>query len=358
MTTPEGTMLPSEHERKQIFYWLKRISSYTAWNRILGYYQAWADIVEQSVRIAVDKGWANKTGLSESKLIEILKGLAHFEEGVRRLRTGDKRVFKYDANGEFVMGLRFPLHWSELLQRIEWQENEIDEEHTPLWDEANAVFDRHAEATGECLPEIIESQWLGDPAPTFYGKYLQDLLPKMTFPAPLPEVPDPHDNVLIPTGKDIPCSGIWEPIDAPPVKQSFSLFGNEEKPNGPFAPAGCMAYLHGGSTAPQASFETPDDNPDMDVTWRLLWRDDRYEDGSIPAEEADYVFLKPQAPEPAAAEPMPVSSDVLYGETGQPVPKAGRWLVDDDLDASVTLGIGDTLPEHNGRHVRWVLAEH
>jgi hypothetical protein len=33
-------MLPSEAERKQIFYWLKRISSYTARKRILGYYRA------------------------------------------------------------------------------------------------------------------------------------------------------------------------------------------------------------------------------------------------------------------------------------------------------------------------------
>jgi hypothetical protein len=360
MTLPEGTMLPSEHERKQIFYWLKRISSYTAWNRMLGYYQIWADVAEQSVRIAVDKGWSNDTGLPESDLILIFKGLAHFEEGLRRLRAGDKRVFKYDANGEFVMAMRFPLHYSKLLIRIEWGDNSIDEEHTPLWNEMNFEFNQFANAVGESWPEIIESQWLGDPAPTVYGDVLRDLLPKMTFPAPLPEVPDPHDNVLIPTGKEIPCSGIWEPIDAPPAKERFSLFTNEKSPKGPFAPAGCMNYLHADSAAPKAKQETADDVVYMDVTWRLLWRDDRYEDGSIPAEEADYVFLKPQAPEPAAAaaDPMPTSSDVLYGETGQPVPKAGRWLVDDDLDASVTLGIGDTLPEHNGRHVRWVLAEH
>jgi hypothetical protein len=29
------------------------------------------------------------------------------------------------------------------------------------------------------------------------------------------------------------------------------------------------------------------------TTWRLLWKDDRYLDGTIPAEEAGYVFNEP-----------------------------------------------------------------
>ncbi|NOV22262.1 hypothetical protein E5S69_01785 [Cupriavidus necator] len=31
--------LPNDDERRKSFHWLKRISSYTAWKRILGYYQ-------------------------------------------------------------------------------------------------------------------------------------------------------------------------------------------------------------------------------------------------------------------------------------------------------------------------------
>nr|WP_167761369.1 Imm71 family immunity protein [Duganella callida] len=45
-------LLPSELERQQIFYWLKRISSVTAWLRIFSYFQAWARAVEDSVRVA------------------------------------------------------------------------------------------------------------------------------------------------------------------------------------------------------------------------------------------------------------------------------------------------------------------
>lgn len=356
MTLPKGVTLPTAHERQQIFFWLKRISSYTAWHRMVAYYQAWADVCEASVRTAVDKGWGAKTGLPESDLILILKGLAHFEEGVRRLRLGDKRVFKYDANGEFVMAGRIPSHWATMLVRIEMGENGIDVEHTPHWNEFIRTLNDEEAVCSESWQYIIEPQYTDDPAPVFYGEWLPPKLQAMTFPDPLPVVPDPRDNVLIPTGKEIPCSGIWEPIDAP-VKKGFSLFIDDAKPDGPFTPAGCMAYLHGGSPAPQASFETNDDNPDADVTWRLIWRDDRYEDGTIPAEEASYVFQEPQTTELAKTIDASPTADVLYAKSGQPAPRAGRWLVEGDLQGSVTLRAGDTLPQHNGRHVRWVLAD-
>ncbi len=356
MTLPDDVMLPTEHERKQIFYWLKRISSYTAWNRIVGYYAAWADVAEQSVRIANDKGWSKQTGVPESDLVSILKSQASFEEGLRRLRLGDKQVFKYDANGNFATADRIPSYWSTLLHRIDIGENVIDEAHTPLWAEFKASFHQYASVNRECWPDIIESQWIGDPALTLYGQQVREQLPKMTFPDTLPAVPDPQDNVLIPTGKDIPCSGIWEPIEAP-VKKGFSLFRIEDVPRGPFRPSGCMNYLHAGSAAPQASVVTPNDCPDIDVTWRLIWRDDRYENGSIPAEEADYVFVEPQAPAPEPVPEPPSTDNIVTALTGQPAPFAGRWLVQDNAFANITVNKGDILPSHEGRHVCWVLAQ-
>jgi hypothetical protein len=35
----QTALVPNGTERKQIFYWLKQVSSHTAWNRILGFYQ-------------------------------------------------------------------------------------------------------------------------------------------------------------------------------------------------------------------------------------------------------------------------------------------------------------------------------
>ena len=115
-----NVMLPNEHERRQIFYWLKQVSSYTAWNRVLGFYKAWAEATEASVRLANELGMVGESRIPEADYVLILKGLAHCEEGVLRLRKGDKRVFKFDANGEFAMANRPPAHFSHWLTRMEW----------------------------------------------------------------------------------------------------------------------------------------------------------------------------------------------------------------------------------------------
>lgn len=400
----ESIMLPSELERRQIFYWLKRVSSYTAWNRILGYFQVWADIAEASMREAVDNGWITTfdaegkvnggllitrhrpaftylegyddagsevyqtidartddeytgTAIDESAYRRILKGLAHMDEGVRRLRLGDKRVFQYNANGEFVMGTRPSDAWMTKISRIDDHETRIDIEHTPHWEEFKTTTETLNFVMGECWPFIIETSDPRDSALISYGDYRREHLPKMPFPSPLPEIPEPTENILVPTGKIIPFSGIWEPVVAP--KPTISLFKKQAPPIGPFPIGGCMNYLHGGSPAPQAAVETADDNLGVDTTWRLLWRDDRYEDGTIPVEEAGYKFQQPQAsmPAPSPATETATPSDVVFRKTGQLAPRAGRWLVETDLYASVTLAQGEPLPQHNGRDVRWVLTE-
>lgn len=373
-------LLPDDHERRQIFYWLKKVSSYTAWNRILNYYKGWAEVTEASVKEASKRGWLTLydnegvavggvptglgggnprfkgSGVPESDYVLILKGLAHCEEGVRRLRSGDKRVFKYDANGKFVMADRMLDHWCTMFHRIEEGENGIEEELTPLWNEFEQTASKLAAAWGECSMVIIEERRLDAAAPNIYGVWFQENLPKMYFPEVLQDVPDPSESTLVVTGKAIPCSGIWEPVDAPKSK-TFSLFRDSTPPTGPFPMVGCMNYLHGGSPAPQADMERQNDMLSADVTWRLLWRDDRYEDGTIPDEEAGYRFLQPQTPKPVQIAETPTSPEVVFAETGQPAPRTGRWLVEHDLHASITLQAGTPLPAHNSRSVRWVLAE-
>lgn len=295
MEEKEKVLLPSEMERRQIFYWLKQVSSWTAWNRILSFYKAWVDITEASVREASKKNWNKLTAVPESDYRLILKCFTHCDEGVRRLRQGDKRVFKYDANGEFVMASRMLSYWQKALWRIDDGETEIDTQHTPYWEKFKRAVSELNQAKGECSLVVIETDDPRDPATNVYGDWLIAQFKKMTFPEHLMEVPDPADNILIKTGKEIPCSGIWEPVNAPPSK-GFSLFRDAAKAKGPFAIAGCMNYLHGGSPAPQAlQAKIGGGGLKESVTWRLLWKDDRYADGVIPTEEAGYVFLMPEA---------------------------------------------------------------
>lgn len=292
----DKAMLPSDMERGKIFYWLKKLSSLAAWKRILNFYRAWAETAATSLRIAEERGWGNQTSLDSSEYLLILKHLAHCEEGVRRLSKGDKRVFKFDANGKFVMADRILSHWSEMLMRIDLGENSIKEKYTPHWEQFQTTLTHACQAWGECASEILEPRYVGEPGLTMYGRWIKKEFLTMPFPDHLPAVPDPFDNVFIRTNDWTPCSGIWEPIDAPKGSEATlrSLFSRTPKPQPPYKIVGTMNYLHGGSQAPQMTIETEKDTYDLYTTWRLLWRDDRYLDNTIPDEEANYKFTTPK----------------------------------------------------------------
>ncbi|WP_229211340.1 MULTISPECIES: Imm71 family immunity protein [unclassified Duganella] len=349
-----AAMLPSDFERQQIFYWLRRVSSVTAWRRLFEFYRAWATATENSLREADEHGWGQETSLPQSEYALILKCLAHCEEGVSRLEKGDKRVFKFDANGEFAMARRMLSHWTQMLERIELGENGI-KENTPLWAEFCEALISLGQAWGECAMHILEPRYLGEPGLTLYGAWLQAELKTMPFPQKLMQVPDPIDNTFVRTNDYTPCSGIWEPVDVP-KPSLLSLITRAPKPQPPFKLVGAMNYLHGGSKAPRIMVETASDNIDLDTTWRLLWRDDRYTDGTVPEEEAHYRFNKPDAVLPPA--PLIwVPKETIWAESGAVTQVAGKWLVETDLSASVTLQKGEKLPLHQGLEVRWVLAD-
>ena len=353
---PQDVLLPDNHERKQIFYWLKQVSSWTAWNRIFGYYKTWADAAEKSVRAADNSGILDKSTIPYDDYVFILKGLAHFEEGVQRLREGDKRVFQYNSHGEFAMAGRAPAYWHKgIWGRGEMQ---IDYEHTPYWDEFENGLEQFSAASGECAMVILESADLDAAAPNIFGMWLKENLPKMHFPQNLSEVPSSLEDILVATGKTIPHSGIWEPVEAPQSK-GFSLF-RQPPHRGPFPIAGCMNYLHGGSSAPPAKQETETESLRANVVWRLLWRDDRYEDGTVLEEEREYRFMQPESDAsgdtPASAS-RPVKSEPLVSLTsGQLAPNSGRWLPEDNLAGAIELQAGEPLPFREGRAIRWTLA--
>jgi hypothetical protein len=346
--------LPSDLERQQIFYWLKRVSSVTAWRRIFQYYQAWAIATDNSLREADAQGWGDETSLPQSEYVFILKSLAHCEEAVNRLGKGDKRVFKFDANGELTMARRALTHWSQMLDRIQMGENFI-KENTPLWQEFCDALTSLAQAWGECAVQILEPRYLDEPGRTLYGTWLQAQLKTMPYPNVLPAVPNPVDTTLIYTDQRTPCSGIWEPIDTP-KNSLISLIKRPMKQEASFKIVGAMNYLHGGSKAPRITVEIPGNSFPLDTMWRLLWRDDRYQDGTIPEEEAHYRFTTPTKP-PQHRQAINATGQLFWDESGTKAQFGGKWLVESDLNASIDLQKGEILPLYQGRSVRWVLAE-
>jgi hypothetical protein len=155
------------------------------------------------------------------------------------------------------------------------------EEKTPLTKEFFEAAGELAVARSECS-EIIEERDPDRPAPKRYGLWEAVFLSRLPYPNPLPELPEIYKEVTIATGDDIPFSGIWEPMKDGKL-------------------GGAMNYLHGGSYAPtyRETNLLPSDRDygfkahTVNTVWRLIWRDDRYEDGKIPEEEKSYIFLYP-----------------------------------------------------------------
>ncbi|WP_332851758.1 Imm71 family immunity protein [Duganella sp. S19_KUP01_CR8] len=347
-------MLPTDMERQQIFYWLQKVSSVTAWRHILELYKAWAAVTENSVREADRHGFGSETSLPPSDYSLILKGLVPLEAGVNRLAKGDKRVFNFDLFGEFETAGRPLGHWSEMLYRIQTGENAISK-HTPFWADFDEALSKLAYAWGDCTMAIHPCRDRSLATPIFYGTWLKAQLKTLDFPNELDLVPDPIENTFVRTYRSLPCAGIWEPIETQKTSFLRSLI-KPPKPQPPFKVVGAMNYFTSGACAPHLSVETETDYIYRSTTWRLLWRDDRYTDGTIPEKEAHYNFTNPNtSPERRLA--ITETGQWIGGNSGRPARFSGRWLVESDLSVSVTLKEGDELPLHQGLEVRWALAK-
>ncbi|MDN7724397.1 MULTISPECIES: Imm72 family immunity protein [Burkholderia] len=117
--------------------------------------------------------------------------------------------------------------------------------------------------------------------------------PGRNYPVDLPSCPSKNKSRdgEIESGQEIPVEGIWEPWF-------------------PAGKVGCPNYFLKGSIAHKYMLEGTND--EHVVQWRLLWEDRRYQDGSIPEEEATYF---PQAV-------MQQNLRALPGETCQ---RTGHW---------------------------------
>lgn len=366
-------LLPNELERKQMFHLLKKHSSWTAWNRILSYYQKWADITEESVRQSDERGLFSKqvlapnytpppgvtdepdhTSILYQDYVDALKGLALFDKGVRRLAQGDKRVFTNDeATGLFERG-DAAAHINYYMQS-KWKLDDgeiIWKETTPLMKEFFEAIDEIREAWGECGRTIIEPEERYRDMQFWYGLWHMVFLPQLPYPNPLPDLPEIFDLVEVKTGEIVPYSGIWEPVEG-----STHI--------------GAMGYLHGGRLAPKPRQHYRDKSDldygyssnTQDATWRLLWRDDRYEDGSIPEEERDYQFLNPPSPGKENLFdidpwryledrnlPNPLLDDIrpenMRCEGGNICPQDGNWWTPANREGHRSFKKGEIMPDY------------
>lgn len=291
--------LPTEHERRALFQWLKQASSLTAWRRLRELNKAFGDVVE-SVYEEEQRVPGSASTISGDKVASILRNQDSFEAALERLARGDRRCFTFlGARGHFNDALLSVEWFQDMYGGMMYGRNGWDPADSPRWPEIERAMDACISALSD-IGVVLQPRFTDVPAPLrsvdTYLSVKEPSLPKHWLAQPsLPPVPVAEPEVLIRTGREIPFYGIWEPVQERPKRDLWSILkGTPEPDQEPLQIDGCMNYLHAGFDAPTIDF--PEDNQRNEgrrTTWRLLWRDDRYGPKPVPEEEAHYTFVRP-----------------------------------------------------------------
>jgi hypothetical protein len=259
-----------------------------------------------------DKDDINEFTMSAMK--NFWDGKRGFDKGLPLLKRGERGVFRYRASGYLGWHAAFALeHAQRIMDPQEYVHDWMKNKDVVIQAWENVSHTKSYTGGGN------EPGYSEEPAPfgsktvldeEFYGPF--------NFPSALPDIPPPT-NITIQTGEPAPVDGIWEPEWTMQWVPKGSLarivdFATVGKPDR--HEKGCMNYLLADTIAP--TYKDGPGEPELPVTWRLIWEDTRYRDGTIPEEEAQY--LAPPAP-PAPTQPQ----DRLSGQPGETVPKTGTW---------------------------------
>ena len=324
--------LMSEDDRRRLFWYLKRKSSYTAWKTLADAFDRFAELFERQVReqpIHVPDGLTVEWGTNWEMLYsKVLKGQVLYEQGLERLRRGDRTVWLYNDLGVLDDASNVADYWyMALVNHGPHGDVYFDGKYIDQLTASIETVGTHLATTAGVLQSIMAD------APAFDAwsrERMAGLSRRVPFPSTLPEVPVPESDVAVRTGESLPCFGIYEPqvVD------------------------GCLNYLLEGVPAPQALLidDVDGEFAMRSVTWKLIWEDRRYLDGTIPAEERIY-FPPVSAP---SATPTAAGDGITSGQTNEIVSISGMWAVADNISAREHFTLGDRLPQFGGRDVVWV----
>ena len=300
--------IPTDHERRALFAWLKQASSLTAWRRLYTFHQVFLDAITTAY-----KDEQNTPGVKETIptdwYTDVLRSQDAFAGALDRLVLGDRRCFTFlGARGHFSEGIRNVQWWQDMYAGSYSGRNGFAPEASPHWPAIeNAMHDCLAAFTD--IGVVLQDRVTGNPAvivevKRFLANPNSSLVKHLINQTALPPVPIARPQVLVQTGQVIPCHGVWEPVrhtvrsgtQRTADGRTFDLPDSWEVEG--LTVDGCLNYLQGDFDAPTIAFK--EDTPRRDgrpTTWRLVWRDDRYGDEPIPEEESRYVFVRPVAGE-------------------------------------------------------------
>lgn len=374
----------TEEDRARQFWLLKRKTSYSAWKRCRDAYATYVDLVERQCKEEPigqmgKKGLAKKivnverlvaegilpkralngiersyqTKWTQAKYADVLKGLSLYDQGLARLRNGDRSVFVHNSQGVFEDAANWAYHEYQAVYQggpradqslvyygkyvpamkaaLQWGAEQVgfmagglqpemaDLSAPAVWTETYQVYDstekRHRTVLG------TRDSWKQQTAHV----------------AELPPVPQISEEVHVRTGEPCPVFGIYEAQ----VKD------------------GLMVYMCQGQEAFRYGEPCLEPGGGHPITWKLIWEDKRYLDGTIPPEEAEYFpdALTPPDFSRFVGEELDnewKSDELVVAHTGEPARYTGRWAAKDDLGGMIYWRQGDPLPMNKGQPTDWV----
>ena len=347
--------------RRQVFWLLKRLTSYALWKRKRDAFATFANEYEVAVRTWAESDPEYMPADNLSTIYEIL-GL--YDKGLEQLARGYRFIWKDRQPLELAVGrychlcqyfLPHPSYWERGAQLAPYppkvdrlarlmRASEFQMEHAPF----------EVAASNDNFAQLRSATLLLDQDRYKYQFYELDY---PVFPPSLQEIPPPQGPV-IESGDEVTADGIWEPvkISRGKVLGPLSVGEKTEENNG------CFNYFVKGTHAPNIKGRPDPRTLQSAVTsthWRLLWEDTRYKDGVIPDESQYFLVAKH---EDAPAEP----ADVPDVKTGDICPVSGVWRAEkyDDSPIQVAAGavmpdlmVADNLGEKKMHWVTWRLVE-
>lgn len=346
-----------DNTRRRVFWLLKRLTSYTLWQKKRDAWEIFARAYEDAV-----KTWpkSQPEQMEADNLPRIYDVLSAYNKGLDELRKGYRFVWRigqplFDAKRESGVLLtnfyRHPAYWERGMQLEPYPPkvealNQLMLASRYQGDQTPLEVSYAASHLGACWSNPGN---LLNPTAYNYGFYE---LPYPVFPPSLPDVPEGKD-VFIQSGQTVPVDGIWEPVK---IHQDRLLgiipLGGKEVENN-----GCFNYLVSETQAPRITEynEAASRAEQVSTHWKLLWEDTRYKDGIV-ADESEY-FL---ASDVVAQRPSVANDYVKEVRTGEACPVSGLWAATEHEAAPIRVVAGAVMPDLmirdnlGERKVHWV----
>ena len=334
--------------RRKVFWLLKRLTSYTLWEKKRDAWEIFAKAFEDAV-----KTWPKDQPeqMEADNLVRIYDILNLYNKGLPELAKGHRFVWRENQ------ALLLANHGYGTLSRCFYRDPNYWERSMQL-----APYPPKVEALNKLM---LASEYKGDFAPleipdlphrAAYWRYPDKLvdpdaykyefydLPYPILPEPLPKVPDGTDT-FIQSGQTVPIDGIWEPVK---IKQD-KVLGIISVGKKTISNNGCFNYFVRETKAPKLRGDynkVTSRYDNISTHWRLLWEDTRYKDGIIPDESEYFLEAKPTVVSPDLTTTPP--ADV---RTGELCPASGLWAAKGYNSPPIQILEGRVMPDLMVRQV-------